>query len=295
MPKEKNSACSAISSATSAARGTSIMVPTVIVELDRPARRTPVWPLAAVCSRRFASSSRCPTSGIMISGLSAAARLHPDAGAASRIARDLHLVDLGIGDPEAAAAVAEHRVELVQRRSMRGSSSPAGIAHRVGRARRAPSRPCGRNSWSGGSRSRMVTGSPSSPRKIPSKSSRWSGRSLASALARARSVVGEDHLAHGGDALLVEEHVLGAAEADALGAEGLRRSAASSGVSALARTFSVRVASAQRMSLANSTAFDATRSFVDQHLEDLRRARRRARHAITSPVDAVDRQPSPSS
>ena len=32
-------------------------------------------------------------------------------------------------------------------------------------------------------------------------------------------VVGEDHLAHGADAVLVEEHVLGAAEPDALGAE----------------------------------------------------------------------------
>ena len=32
-------------------------------------------------------------------------------------------------------------------------------------------------------------------------------------------VVGEDHLAHGADAVLVEEHVLGAAEPDAFGAE----------------------------------------------------------------------------
>ena len=35
--------------------------------------------------------------------------------------------------------------------------------------------------------------------------------------------VGEDHLAHGEDAVVVEEHVLGAAQADALGAEGARR------------------------------------------------------------------------
>ena len=35
-------------------------------------------------------------------------------------------------------------------------------------------------------------------------------------------VVGEDHLADGADALLVEEHVLGAAEPDALGAEAAR-------------------------------------------------------------------------
>jgi hypothetical protein len=36
--------------------------------------------------------------------------------AASTIARDLHLEDLGIGDRQAAAAVAEHRVHLVQLR-----------------------------------------------------------------------------------------------------------------------------------------------------------------------------------
>ena len=52
-------------------------------------------------------------------------------------------------------------------------------------------------------------------------------------------VVGQDHLAHGDDAVGLEEHVLGAAQADALGAE-LARGAASSGVSALARTFSRR-------------------------------------------------------
>ncbi len=32
-------------------------------------------------------------------------------------------------------------------------------------------------------------------------------------------VVGQDHLAHGDDALVAEEHVLGAAQADPLGAE----------------------------------------------------------------------------
>ena len=40
--------------------------------------------------------------------------------------------------------------------------------------------------------------------------------------APARLVVGEDHLAHRDDALALEEHVLGAAEADALGAETAR-------------------------------------------------------------------------
>ena len=36
-------------------------------------------------------------------------------------------------------------------------------------------------------------------------------------------VLGEDHLAHGDDAVALEEHVLRAAEADALGPEGARR------------------------------------------------------------------------
>ena len=84
-----------------------------------------------------------------------------------------------------------------------------------------------------------MTGSPAIARKIPTKSRCWKGRSLASA-SRAASPVGEDHLAHARDPLLVEEHVLGAAEADALGAEARARRAASSGVSALARTFIVR-------------------------------------------------------
>ncbi len=37
---------------------------------------------------------------------------------------------------------------------------------------------------------------------------------------RSSSVVGEDHLAHGVDAVALEEHVFGAGEADAGGAEG---------------------------------------------------------------------------
>ena len=55
-----------------------------------------------------------------------------------------------------------------------------------------------------------------------SKSARCIGRILASARAAAGLVVGADHLAHGEDAALLEEHVLGAAQADALGAEVAR-------------------------------------------------------------------------
>ena len=51
------------------------------------------------------------------------------------------------------------------------------------------------------------------------KSLRCIGSSSCQRGAPARLVVGEDHLAHGADAVLLEEHVLGAAQADAFGAE----------------------------------------------------------------------------
>ena len=65
----------------------------------------------------------------------------------------------------------------------------------------------------------MVAGKPLSALKMPVKSSRWYGSSLASAALAVVDVVGEDHLAHGVDAVAFEEHVLGAGEADAVGAE----------------------------------------------------------------------------
>ncbi len=69
----------------------------------------------------------------------------------------------------------------------------------------------------------MVTGRPSMIVNSSTKSARCIGRSLSSAARRAAVVAGEDHLAHRDDAVLLEEHVLGAAKADALGAEGERR------------------------------------------------------------------------
>jgi hypothetical protein len=71
--------------------------------------------------------------------------------------------------------------------------------------------------------------------------------------AAALLVVGQDHLAHAMMRSRVEEHVLGAAKADAFGAE-LARGRASSGVSALARTFMRRTLSAQPISVAKSPA-----------------------------------------
>ena len=134
----------------------------------------------------------------------------------------LHLGDLGIGDRQAAAAVAEHRVELVQLRGARASAC---------RPRRpSPSRPraisasvCGRNSCSGGSSRRIVTGRPRHDLEQLDEVRALHRQQLGERRAAARLVVGEDHLAHRDDAVALEEHVLGAAEADALGAEVARR------------------------------------------------------------------------
>jgi hypothetical protein len=54
---------------------------------------------------------------------------------------------------------------------------------------------------------------------MPMKSSRCIGRSRSSAAIRLARLLGQDHLADGVDPVTLEEHVLGAAEADPLGAE----------------------------------------------------------------------------
>ena len=134
---------------------------------------------------------------------------------------DLHLGDLGIGDAQPAAAVAEHRVELGQ--LVHAHADPG---QRHARSCCAitfwPASSCGRNSCSGGSSRRIVTGRPFIARKMPSKSSRWNGSSLASALRRPASSSARIISRIGVDALALEEHVLGAAQADALGAEVAR-------------------------------------------------------------------------
>jgi hypothetical protein len=59
---------------------------------------------------------------------------------------------------------------------------------------------CGRNSCSGGSSRRIVTGRPAMMRNSAVKSSRWKGSRRASAVRRPFLVLGHDHLAHGADA-----------------------------------------------------------------------------------------------
>ena len=71
----------------------------------------------------------------------------------------------------------------------------------------------------------MVTGWPAMISNRFDKVGSLHGQELGERRAARLLVVGEDHFAHGLDALFLEEHVLGAAKPDALGAEtngGLR-------------------------------------------------------------------------
>ena len=114
VPKEKKSACSAISSARTHARGSSIIVPTRY-SISRAACSSSADGRSSVSSRRRRSSSAKPTSGCMISTSGASPVRSSTASAARDDRAHLHLVDLREHEPEAAAARAEHRVRLGER------------------------------------------------------------------------------------------------------------------------------------------------------------------------------------
>ena len=157
MPNEKKSATSAISSARSAARGSSIIVPQRYSSL----RRLLVHHLDSVSSRSRRSSSREADERMhdLDERRLARALLH-----GLRRARDrahLHLVDLRPLDAEPAAARAEHRVRLVQRADPRGASarrSPprAAAGTRAAAGRAAGSSPAARPSPRRSPRSRTA-------------------------------------------------------------------------------------------------------------------------------------------
>ena len=145
------------------------------------------------------------------------------------------------------AAQAEHRVLLVhpahrlqQQPRRAAASSPLASATATLTDSSVRS---GRNSCSGGSISRTVTGRPSIAAKIPTKSSRCSGSSASSAACRSSVVVGQDQpldeLRGGRRGTCAR---CGTARCPA--APNRRARAASSGVSALARTPSRRASSA---------------------------------------------------
>jgi hypothetical protein len=130
---------------------------------------------------------------------------------------DLHLVDLGIRDAQAAAAVAEHGVGLVQflgplHQLLGVQAGGLGHGHDVFfRVRQELVQR--RVEQADGDRQAFHD------REQLDEVGLLEGRDLGQGRAAAGLVVGQDHLAHGGDPGVVEEHVLGAAQADALGAE----------------------------------------------------------------------------
>ncbi len=205
----------------------------------------------------------------------------------------LHLVDLGIGDPEAASAMTEHRVRL-------GERDRAGAQFRRVRARgfgdfddlfvvvrnefvqRRIEEP-DRHRQSGHDAEDLV------------KIAALHGEELRKRRFAARQIVGQNHLAHRQDPFGIEEHVLGAAEADAFGAEAPRGLAVRGrvGVGPYAETaFRIgpfhdrrEIAGKLRQQHRHAAAIDFARGAVDG--DDLATSyrRRAGRHG---PLDGVD-------
>src|ERR1700741_2912680 len=111
VPNEKNSASLAISSATSAARGNSIIVPTMYSTLVPFSLNTSSATRRTIAAW-FAISFTVATKGIITSG-STFTPFFATSTAASKIARACISVISGY-DAEPAAAMSEHGIELVQ-------------------------------------------------------------------------------------------------------------------------------------------------------------------------------------
>ena len=145
----------------------------------------------------------------------------------------LHLGDLGIGNREAAAAETEHRIEFGQ------FAGAVGEPPRIGVHRARDFLDLGL-----GVRQELMQRRIEQPDGHRQALHDFEQFDEIGALHRQQFrqrgaarllVLGEDHLAHGADAGFLEEHVLGAAQADAFSAE-LDRGACVLGVSPLTRT-----------------------------------------------------------
>ncbi len=141
--------------------------------------------------------------------------LHQAGGLEDRA--DLHLVNLRVGDAEPASAVAEHRVHLGE------------LVDLLPQLDEAPSHvPRERRDLRLGVRQELVERRieqtdrrrhPAERAEDPREIVALEGDELLESRAPSLLVSREDHLAHGHDAILLEEHVLGPAQADALRAE----------------------------------------------------------------------------
>ena len=184
----------------------------------------------------------------MISGFTSIPSFFDAAGRLEDGAR-LHPRDLGEDDAEPAAAVPEHRVHLVELGHLRGPPSRRGRPSCFATSA-CSAGVCGRNSWSGGSSVRIVTGRGPIARKMPTKSSRCIGRSLASAFSRSSTRVGEDHLAHRPRSGPSPKNMCSVRQRPIPSAPNATAFGAWSGWSAFARTFRRRTVSAHPISVA---------------------------------------------
>ena len=133
--------------------------------------------------------------------------LHRKRGAHDR--PHLHLVDLGIEDAQPAAAGAQHRVDLAQRLDPRGDP----LLARAELLQRGQELVQGRVEQP--DRDRVARHRPQDALEV----GLLERQQPVERAAAAGLVGGHDHLAHHGEPLVAEEHVLGAAQADPLGAE----------------------------------------------------------------------------
>ncbi len=132
----------------------------------------------------------------------------------------LHLVDLGIGDAEPAAAMAQHRVGFLQHRRALGDmvdGDAGGLGHLLHLAAGIGQELVQRRIEQADGHRQALHDAEQLDEIVA-----LHGQDLGQRRAAPLDGLGHDHLAHGDDAAAVEEHMLGAAEPDALGAEAAR-------------------------------------------------------------------------
>ena len=163
---------------------------------------------------------------------------------------DLHVADFGILDRQPAAAQAEHRVLLVKL-----LDAPADLFDRDAKLPRNLGL-AGRVVVLG---QELVQRRVEQPDRHRQPVHRLEDADEVLLLERlelgqrglpAGFVVGQDHLPHGDDSLVAEEHVLGAAQADSLGPERAGAGPSLPACRQLVRTFRVRTLSAQDIKVA---------------------------------------------
>ena len=186
VPKEKNSAAWAIWPAVSAARGTSIIVPIRVCTCAPVSAATSASTFSALLARDLEFLDRADERDHDLRTRVAACLDPVGRGVRDRphLHGDTGRGRPGRGGPRAGRASGSARAAAARPRAACGPGrlalSPASATSTDSSVR------SGRNSCSGGSSSRMVTGSPSMASRISTKSPRCSGSSASSADLRAR-------------------------------------------------------------------------------------------------------------